>query len=174
MTIEIILTVIAPDRPGLVRSVADTVANNGGNWIDSAMARLGGEFAGIVRVAVPDDKATGLETALEALSEHGISVSIRHNAPSQVLTGSKVHLEVTGQDQAGIVRDVAAALAQHGVSVEELRTRVFAGSMSGEALFSAEAEIIVPDGLELDTVRDALEHIAHDIMVDIEFSEIAG
>ncbi len=50
MAVELVLTVIARDRPGLIKDLSETIAMHGGNWVDSSMARLGGEFAGILRV----------------------------------------------------------------------------------------------------------------------------
>jgi len=50
MQIPIVLTVISPDRTGVVESIARTVADHGGNWLESRMCRLGGEFAGILRL----------------------------------------------------------------------------------------------------------------------------
>ncbi len=172
MQIDLVLTVIANDRPGLVGEIADTIADNGGNWIDSAMSRLGGEFAGIIHIVVADMEADRLERALEALGPSGISVSIRRSGPVSSPEGTRAHVEVTGQDRAGIVREVANALAHQGVSVEDLRTRLFSGSMSGQSLFTATAEVIVPGNSTLETVREALETIAQDIMVDIELTEV--
>ena len=51
----LVMTVIGQDRPGLVESVAALVAENGGNWLESRMSRLGGHFAGILRVEVPGE-----------------------------------------------------------------------------------------------------------------------
>ena len=42
----LVMTVLGNDRPGLVRSLADTVASHGGNWLESRMARLAGQFPG--------------------------------------------------------------------------------------------------------------------------------
>jgi len=53
MPVEMILTIISKDRPGLVQTLAKS-CDHSGNWIDSSMARLGGEFAGILRVDVSD------------------------------------------------------------------------------------------------------------------------
>ena len=52
MQTHLVFTVIAKDRPGLVERMAEIIAGTGGNWIESSMARLGGEFAGIVRIAI--------------------------------------------------------------------------------------------------------------------------
>ena len=171
MPAEIVLTIIARDRPGLVQTVAETVAAHDGNWIDSAMARLGDEFAGIVRVLVPDDRVADLEQALAALTDQGIAVTARRSGPVPESAGRAASFELTGGDHPGIVRDISAALAKHGASIDDLETRVFPGSMSGEKMFSARARIVLPDDLDAEALRDELESIAHDIMVEIAFRE---
>ncbi len=56
MQIPLVMTIIGPDRTGLVESVARAVAEHGGNWLESRMCRLGGEFAGILRMEIPAEK----------------------------------------------------------------------------------------------------------------------
>jgi glycine cleavage system regulatory protein len=43
--------------------------------------------------------------------------------------------------------------------------------MSGERLFTAHARIAVPDTVVLDELRDKLEDLANELMVDIELDE---
>ena len=59
------MTVIGPDRTGLVDAVAALVTEHGGNWLESRMSRLGGHFAGILRVEAPEEREKGLVAALE-------------------------------------------------------------------------------------------------------------
>jgi glycine cleavage system regulatory protein len=171
MTVGLVLSVIAEDRPGLVQTLAEVVAEYGGNWIDSSMSRLGGEFAGIVRIEIPYDSLDGLEGALERLGERGITVVSKRSDDAAPPLGHAAYLELTGGDHPGIVRDISAALARHGASIEELETQVFTGSMSGEKLFNAKARLLIPEDVSLDTVSEALEDIAHDVMVEIELSD---
>ncbi|MEO0415151.1 MAG: ACT domain-containing protein, partial [Verrucomicrobiota bacterium] len=42
--------VVGTDRPGLVEELSRAVAAAGGNWEESRLARLHGQFAGVVRV----------------------------------------------------------------------------------------------------------------------------
>jgi len=63
----LVMTMIGPDRPGLVDAVAGLVAEHDGNWLESRMSRLGGHFAGILRLEVPAAKETALVAALRAL-----------------------------------------------------------------------------------------------------------
>lgn len=171
MPVELVLTAIARDRPGVVETLADVVTRHSGNWVDSSMARLGGEFAGILRISVPETCVTKLEEAFAALGDDGIQVTVRRDEPPAIAGGHRARLKLTGLDHTGIVLEVTRALAGHGVNIEELNTSVFPGSMGGEPMFSAEADVVLPDALETDDLRDALELIAHDIMVEIELTE---
>lgn len=171
MAVEIVLTIIARDRPGLVQRLSDVIARHGGNWIDSSLARLGGEFAGIVQVKLPEVSLEPLQSALAALSQDGIECVVRHGAMPAVAAGSHARLELTGVDHPGIVHEVSSALARHGVSIDALETRVFQGSMSGEAMFAAAADVVLPPQLSSHELRRLLEEIAQDIMVDIDLAE---
>ena len=50
---HLVLTVIAEDQPGLVERIAQCISEHGGNWLESRMSRMAGQFAGILRVDVP-------------------------------------------------------------------------------------------------------------------------
>lgn len=167
-----LLTVIGEDRPGLVESLASVVAAHGGNWLESRMARLGGQFAGIVRVEIPEDRADGLARALAGGQARGVQVTLTAAgaAPVPAAGGVRVKLSLVGHDRPGIVRDVTGVLARHGVNVEELVTGTESAAMSGDLLFRAEAEIRVPAGTPLESVRSALEAIAADLMVDVDLT----
>lgn len=173
MSDEMVLTAIAEDRPGLVEALAEVVADHSGNWIESDMSRLGGEFAGILRVSVPSDKSAGLKAAMQGLSEQGITVTVRRDrSQTEAAGGRRAHIDLTGQDHPGIVLEATRVLSEHNVNVEQLHTAVFKGSMSGEPMFSAQLEVVLPDDLDLDTLRDAMEEIAHDLMVEISLEEL--
>lgn len=167
MTVVNILTVVARDRPGLIEALSAVVQRHQGNWVDSSMARLGGEFAGILRVSIPEAAATSFAADLEALAREGVFVTLHRDVEEAPAGGHRARLELTGADQPGIVHTVSAVLARNGVNIEQLETRVFTGSMNGAPLFAAEADIVLPKGLSREALCDALEAIAHDVMVEI-------
>lgn len=43
---HLVLTVFAPDKPGQVERIAQCIAEQGGNWLESRMSRMAGQFAG--------------------------------------------------------------------------------------------------------------------------------
>jgi glycine cleavage system regulatory protein len=165
---SLVLTVIGPDRPGLVEALARTVADHGASWLESRMAHLAGHFAGLLRVAVPAARSEELSLALHALEEHGLRVIVepaREVAADTV--AARLRLELVGLDRPGIVRDISRAIAQRGVNVEELESHTSSAPMSGETLFHATAWLRPPHEGSADELRSALEKLADELMVEI-------
>ncbi len=165
----LIVTLVGPDRPGLVSGLAAQVADAGGSWLESRLARLAGQFAGVVRVEMPAAAVGALQAALAGLEGEGFRAVLQEAAPEAAAAGpATATLELVGQDRPGIVRDMARVLAEHRVNIEELTTRVENGSFSGEAMFRAEALLRIPPPLSVDDVRAALESLGNEMMVDVK------
>lgn len=171
MHAHLVLTVIGPDRPGLIRAIAEEITAAGGNWLESRMASLAGQFAGIVLASVPQANADALVARLEALRTQGLRLTIERGAEQTALPDRGLTLDLVGHDRPGIVRDITRVLADRGVSVDELETEAQSGSFSGESLFRARARLRLPPALTVDTLRDALESLANELMVDITLGE---
>jgi glycine cleavage system regulatory protein len=169
MLTTLVMTVIGSDRPGLVQMVAAGVADHGGNWLESRMCRLGGQFAGILRVEVPAANADALRRALLDLEAKGLRVTVHTEGGTlPAMTGSTVTFELVGQDHPGILRQVSAVLAAHGVNVEELASECVSAPMGGGNLFQARATVLVPPSANMSALRADLEKIAADVMVDLK------
>ena len=169
---DLVLTLIGPDRPGLVEAVAEVVAAHEGNWLESRMARLAGKFAGILRIEVPADKSAALEAALAALDSRGLKVVGESSGEAGATTaGRTLDLELVGLDRPGIVREISQLLANSGANVEELSTDRTSAPMSGEMLFQAKARVLLPSNADLGTLRAALERLASDMMIEIRLVE---
>ena len=161
----LILTVIGADRPGLVRTLAETVAAHGGSWLESRMARLGGQFAGIALVDAPDS----LLDDLKALEGQGLRILVQSGSelPAAAAREPRLALEVVGNDRPGIVRDISKVLAAHAVNIEELTTDIVSASFSGEPMFRVTATVRAPDAAAVDAMRAGLEQLGNELMVDI-------
>lgn len=172
--ISIVMTVISEDRPGLVESIASTITELGGNWLESRMTRLGGQFAGILRVELPKDKEDRFQVSVKKLQAQGLQIIIQQDKSSiSSPDSSEMTLEIVGQDRPGIVRQISSALAKYGVNVEDLHTETTSAPMSGDILFHATAEIRIPSKCPTKELRKELEKIASDLMVDFSLSEKA-
>ena len=173
MQVSLVMTVIGKDRPGLVDSVASIVADQGGNWLESRMSRLGGQFAGILRVQIPAEKEAALVRNLKHLETEGLTIVVHSDRPqAEESERTLTYLEIVGQDRPGIVHQISHALAAHGVNVEELNTECSSAAMSGETLFKAAAKLKIPSSCKLGELKRELEQIAEDLIVDITLKEL--
>lgn len=160
---ELIVTVLADDRPGVIEQVAAVVAEHGGNWQDSRMAQMAGSFAGIIAVAVPDAAADQLRSGLQQLSDVVMHVA----TAADPLPATQRHtLQVVANDRPGIVAEVTRSLAAAGVNVAELETAVEPASMSGGVLFRATIAVGLTADQSLAEVVSGLEGLSDDLMID--------
>ncbi len=178
------LTLIGDDRPGLVSAVSGPVEARGGTWQRSQLARLAGKFAGIVLVSVPERAVAGLEQDLAALAGEGLFVTVTQvgssgtpaaGTPGTGATGTGTtarvaawSLHLVGQDRPGIVAEVSAILARHGVGIDELQTDVLDAPMAGGTLFEASARLSLSPGVDPHRVQAELEQLAHELIVDLD------
>ena len=77
-----------------------------------------------------------------------------------------------GHDRPGIVRQISQALAAYGVNVEELNTECASAAMSGETLFTARARLSLPETCNISELRQMLEKIAADLIVDVKLKPV--
>ena len=69
-------------------------------------------------------------------------------------------------------REISHALASYGVNVEELQTECSSAAMSGETLFKARAVLGIPESSDTAEVRQKLEKIAEDLIVEISLADL--
>lgn len=170
---SLVVTLIGPDRPGVVRAISDKATEYGANWSDSLMANFAGQFAGIVHLQVAAEKSQALQRALRALDSDDLHVLVtlvtQADGVPPTPSTRRIHLELVGHDRPGIIRSISTRLATQGVSIDKMKTHIASGAMSGEQMFHLDAQLTAPQELDTDVLRDSLESLANELMVDITF-----
>lgn len=175
MAKTIILTIIGPDKPGLVDDLSAVITEHGGSWLESRMSKLSGYFAGILRISVPKKSFDAIQEALKAMESNGLSLQIECETVEKVEVPHRdVHLEIMGPDHPGIVHDIAHALAEKSISIADLSSECIDGAMSGEKVFHAAIVASIPKEVSLDDTREELEDLANKLMVDITMDDLEG
>lgn len=169
--IDLVLTLIGPDHPGIVDSVSKVVAAHGGNWLESRMAHLAGKFAGVLCVEVDEAQAGALEEALGRLEVSGLKIVVERSTPDEAPTQHAMEIELLGLDRPGLVHEVSALLTAHGINVEELATDRPAAAHSGDRMFHAHLRVIIPATVDVAAIRGGMERLAGDLMVEIRLAE---
>lgn len=165
---EIVLSVIADDHTGIVQTLAQTITDHGGNWLDSSMSHLGGKFAGIVLLEVSETREKGLEDALRSLDRPDLHVSFERTAPAKPHPYHYVMVNIVANDRPGIVEEIAELLARYDINIETLSTSVADTPMSSGHLFKARFQANLPREMGYEDLQQVLESASDDLMVELE------
>tara|TARA_B110000977_G_C10994635_1_gene461379 strand:+ start:300 stop:815 length:516 start_codon:yes stop_codon:yes gene_type:complete len=162
-----LISVLGDDKPGLVDGLSKIIVANNGDWIESNMSSFEGKFAGILKVNVPSKNASQLSQELIS-SSLGLEVACQETSPIEQTNVKSYNIELIGQNHVGIINKLSHVLADDLQSnVEELKTEIIDASMSGEQLFKAQITLHLPAALDESVIRDKLEKIADEMMVEI-------
>jgi glycine cleavage system regulatory protein len=172
MSSSVVLTIVSDDRPGIVENLSKVLEQHGGNWTDSSMLSLAGKFAGILLASVPEEQLEAFLSALHSLHSEGMQIVAQRSSEALQPQGMReFRLDLVGQDRPGIVHDISEILTRHRVNVQELETECQSASMSGETLFLAKARMQLPPGASIERLRQELEALANELMVDIRLDQ---
>jgi glycine cleavage system transcriptional repressor len=167
---NIVLTLTGRDKVGIVDHVTSVIAKRDGNVEASRMARLGGEFAMLMLVTLPDKALDNLDKDFQQLRGEGYQVTLLQTEDdSKKYAGwLPYEIEVTGADHEGIIHDISHHLATQGINIESMDTSSTPAPMSGTPLFMMKGVILVPPKLTFHIWSDALEEIGDKLNVSVK------
>ncbi len=164
-----VLTMVGRDHPGIVNRLSNILLEHKANWLESRMANLQGEFAGILHADIDARQFTALLAELQKLQAEGLQIIARETGSDSPdsLDLRTLELEVVGTDRPGIVRDIADVLTRFEINIEEISTEFSEAPMSSAPLFRATAHLTAHQGIDLDAVQMAIENIGNDLMTEL-------
>ncbi|WP_026377421.1 glycine cleavage system protein R [Aestuariibacter salexigens] len=165
----IIFTLVGADKPGLIESLAKTVYQYGGNWLRSNFSHMAGHFAGFVEIDLPEEQHQALIDAFNAHPD--LKITLMSAAGREAKFPNTAVINIMGNDKPGIVQEVTGVLNQFNINIRSFDSVCESAPNWGSELFKAQAVIAIPDDFDLDTLAERLEHIANDMVVDIDLQQ---
>lgn len=174
--LQLVVTVMGRDRPGIVRQLAERAQRHGANWVSSRMARIAGEFAGTVQLEVPAAALPALTAALQGLETAGLKLMLAPTDASDAASSTppgfrRLALELVGEDRLGIVSQVTTLLAARGVSIASLQTETLASGAAALPSFKIGAQLLVPAAQDVAALQSELGTLAQEMRLDITLGE---
>ena len=162
------VSAVGADRPGIVAAVTDVFLEHGCNLEDTSMTILRGHFAMMLVVAAPGElEQQALERALAGpASDFELVVAVRaidDDVPTSP-TGDAWTVSVYGADRPGIVHRVASLLADDGVNIVDLTTRVIGDA--ARPVYAMILEVTLPAGADASALQGRLAELASDLGVE--------
>jgi glycine cleavage system transcriptional repressor len=158
---EYAIAALGPDRPGVIAALTEVLLADAGNLEDASMTILRGQFAMTLVVDVPLPLAQVQASLAPVADRLGLLISVREVTdvpPGPPARPYQVHLH--GADRPGLVHRVTALLADAGVNVTDLTTR-----LSG-TLYVLVAEVDLPESVDPVALAAGLRSVAADLGVE--------
>eukprot|EP00546_Thalassionema_frauenfeldii_P000274 CAMPEP_0178933096 /NCGR_PEP_ID=MMETSP0786-20121207/23054_1 /TAXON_ID=186022 /ORGANISM="Thalassionema frauenfeldii, Strain CCMP 1798" /LENGTH=366 /DNA_ID=CAMNT_0020610603 /DNA_START=196 /DNA_END=1296 /DNA_ORIENTATION=+ len=162
------------DRPGWVALLSRVVAEDGGNVTHSKMVRLGEDFIILMHVAVPPEKRRKLIKAL-AQNKELKPLNIQTSQLSRRSTGKfeqpclGLRIHSIGEDRPGILASLSEAIAEKGMSIENVSTEIRMGK-NGRRKFIIDMECTSSSQWDRDGISEATEDLSRlkdDLQLDV-------
>jgi len=166
-----VITIIGPDRRGLVAKITKNIVSLNANIEKSHMTRLGGEFAVLMLLSITNGKRQTLLAGLNKMNGNQVKVFVKETDLGRVKVFEgfiPYEISVIGADHEGIVHNVAEHLAELHIQVDDMETQVTNAPVTGTPLFSMQAEVQAPPEITLPKLRDNLEELGDQLGVDIQ------
>ncbi|MDD4278709.1 MAG: ACT domain-containing protein [Candidatus Sumerlaeales bacterium] len=166
---HILITVIVPDRPGIIAFVSNILFEFGSDIEDVTMTRLSGNLA-MMMVASVVGKQADLEKRLQdEAAKNDMKVYIEHIKSFGQSEESNIFISVIGPNRVGIVSAVSGLLAKHNANINEMTTQLINKTaipvyiVRIEALFTGDEKALreelakIGKELEVETRLEVLE-----------------
>jgi glycine cleavage system transcriptional repressor len=141
------LIAVGRDRPGIVAAITAVLLAHDVNVEDSQMTILRGHFTMMLIVAVgeeaePDDLAVDLRAVGEELGLELLTIGAVDELAAESEPEPSHIVSVYGVDHPGIVHAVSTALAERGITITDLTTRIV--GEDAEPLYALMMEVAIP------------------------------
>jgi len=168
---HLLVNIVGPDRPGVVREVAAKLYETGGSITHSKMLSLGSDFAIVMHVACLPADVDKVRAGLTepSITAHGVEVTARTVlplSPDQKKVPAFAYLiTLTGVDRPGLVYRLTDLLASRGLNIEHLQTEQHRTRGGSPQLFTTHCHVCGHGAKDDTGLRAALRDLERELNV---------
>ncbi|GAA5218003.1 glycine cleavage system protein R [Corallincola platygyrae] len=163
MSAQFMVSIMGPERFGLLKQLAEKTHALGGRWLDSKTNHLGGQFSGLLKVEVPIENAPALKAELSELEGYLVNI----NEVANTDAGATLNVSYDANDRPGLVSDITHVLTDQGVQVEHMECHRVGVAELGTNIFTAQMKLRLPNDMEPAMVTAELESLDSDAVVNL-------
>ncbi|MGA2331758.1 MAG: ACT domain-containing protein [Syntrophales bacterium] len=169
----VVFSSMGPDRPGLVREIAEFFSARGINIERSRGCVLGNEFGMVILTSGKSENIEGLIEDLDSLRQNtGLDIHIRKTkAPlhREVLPSIPYKLIAISIDRPGIIHQICKVLHERGINIEDISTNVDHDPATGANVFQMLCYFSLPPAVKIIDLKNAITRISDEYNIDIRF-----
>jgi len=172
----VVFSFMGPDRPGLVREIAEFFSARGINIERSRGCVLGNEFGMVILTSGNNESIEGLIKDLDSLRKNtGLDIHIRKTkAPlhREVLPSIAYKMVAISIDRPGIIHQICKVLHERRINIEDISTNVDHDPATGANVFQLLCYFSLPPAVKIVDLKNAITRISDEYNIDIRFDAV--
>ncbi len=172
----VVFSFMGPDRPGLVREIAEFFSARSINIERSRGCVLGNEFGMVILTSGNNDSIEALIKDLDSLRKNtGLDIYIRKTkAPlhREVLPSIAYKMVAISIDRPGIIHQICKVLHERGINIEDISTNVDHDPATGANVFQLLCYFSLPPAVKIVDLKNAITRISDEYNIDIRFDAV--
>jgi len=175
MSMQLVISALGADRPGIVDALSNKVYQHQLNIEDSRMTVLGGEFAIVLLTSGSENNIKDFITQKPQL-EKSLAMQLLM-ATTQTTDNSSpdtipYQVEVSALDHPGIVRNLASFFSNRQINIVNLDTDKYAAPHTGTPMFALHMTIGIPTDMAITRLRDEFTEFCDQLNLDAELKSL--
>ncbi len=169
-----IITVISEDKPGIIAGISKVLYENNMNMEDGSSTILAGEFSTILVVSGYIGLAD-LRKAFENVSKKlKLSVEIHTIDGKRIKISARERAIITiyAADKVGILYMVSTPLAENGINITDLDTRLVGSE--DKPIYIASMEVDIPEGFSFKRLEKMMNDVKEKENLNIAVKRLNG
>lgn len=172
--IQLVISAIGTDRPGIVNELSQIITRQQANIDDSRMTVLGGEFAIILLISGSAEALTNIDKILQQqASVLNLSIISKQTDANSAATKSDLAnnslpylVEVLAIDNPGIVYKLADFFSTQDINIQSMQTNRYQAPHTGTQMFAIDMVIAIPENIMISELRDEFLDLCEDMNLD--------
>jgi len=174
MTARLILSAIAPNKPGMANNIVNLIHEAGATILESHMSVMSQEFAVIMEVAGPWNALAKLEHQLPSKAPQlGMLTMLKRSEKTPEANDlTPYRVIITTLEDRGVIKALTEFFYSHQINIEELNCRTYLAPHSEETMGEIKLTVTVPSSVDIEMVRSNFVQFAESYNLDANISPL--
>jgi len=155
MPSHLVISAIAPNRPGMANQVTSLVTLCGCNILESKMKAMGDTFSLVLLAEGEWNAIAKLEHTLPSkASSIGMTTMMQRTEPTTAKSELPYRVKITTLDNPGITKEITSFFADQNIDIQEMSCNTYAASHTGAKVGSIKLTVSLSFEIAVSEVRD--------------------
>ena len=173
MQSHLVISAIAPNRPGIANEVTALVTYCGCNIIQSKMKAMGDTFSLVLLAAGEWNAIAKLEHVLPSkAAAMKMTTMMQRTETEPVRAELPYRIKIFALDNPGITKDITQFFTEKGINIQEMSCNTYPAQHTGAMVGAIKLTVSIPTSLKVSKIRDQFREFCDKTNLDGDMKPI--